>query len=438
MSTPVSLCGRRLVGLLGELALAVLLLVLLLPAEPSRAAGGDVVWVQHWNAATPGAARVPRIDVATTGDVFVAMTFNDDLRLLCYAPDGALRWTRRYDGPAGGLDRLVDVCADRSGGAVVAVSSEGRGTVTDWIVRDYRGDGRLRWSRRLDGTRHAGDDPSDVVVDVAGNAIVTGTLRNAGSASNWCTVRFGPSGAVLWSKAVRGSADAVTVDPAGVVYATGGEWRDGKAFAKTISYSPGGTLRWTRRLWNRDDTRGADVAANGRRIAVAGSNGSRGIIIRYRPDGSVVAPTLLSPGLSWFERCGIDDRSRVAAGGVSYWSDSEGCDPMVCRTWAPDPFIVVPTGAVDGGMGGFDMTRGGAVALAGHVYRDDTGYDAVTVFVGADGAGWVSEFSDAAAPEVYQTATGVAVTSGAVYVAMDAEHGWGGGITDLVLVKYDR
>ncbi len=60
------------------------------------------------------------------------------------------------------------------------------------------------------------------------------------------------------------------------------------------------------------------------------------------------------------------------------------------------------------------------------------------MFVYGDADGRVSESSDTAAPEIYRAATGVAVTSGAVYVAMDAEHGWGGEITDLVLVKCDR
>ena len=175
---------------------------------------------------------------------------------------------------------------------------------------------------------------------------------------------------------------------------------------------------------------------NGKRVAVAGASGSCGIIIRYTRAGALVSPTLLSPALSWFTHVGIDDKSRVAAGGDSYWN--EGSDPTLCRSWAAEPFVVVPTGAWDGGMGDLAMTRAGAVALVGYVYRDGTAYDAATVFVGPDGGGWVREYSGGGLSEVYQRGIGVAITSSAVYVAMDAEHGWGGGVSDLVLVKYDR
>ena len=60
------------------------------------------------------------------------------------------------------------------------------------------------------------------------------------------------------------------------------------------------------------------------------------------------------------------------------------------------------------------------------------------MFVGAGGDGWVHEFDGEGAAEVYQRATGVAVARDAVHVGMDSEHGWGGGVSDLVLVKYDR
>ena len=54
------------------------------------------------------------------------------------------------------------------------------------------------------------------------------------------------------------------------------------------------------------------------------------------------------------------------------------------------------------------------------------------------GSGWVREFDRDGLAESYEQGTAVAVTGSAVYVAGDSAQGWGGSVSDLVLLKYAR
>jgi hypothetical protein len=424
-------------------ALSAIAVVALAGAGPAAAAPGDLVWSRTWNPDVTGSVNTPRMALAPSGDVLVACPYRgsagSSLRALCYGSDGTLKWSRSYAAPRSGGTYdgyLMDVAVDRYGDFLIAGYVRSDASGNDWVVHALRPNGTLRWVRRIGGTKHADDQPWAVAVDGSGNVVVTGAVVDKGSTASWRTVKFNRSGKVLWTRRTTGTGRSVAVDSSGAIYVTGSEWRRTYGVAKTIRYSPTGGVSWTRSFRNGDDASGWDVRVNRSRVAVAGDTRGRGLLLRYTRAGAAAGPALLSPALSEFRRVGIDARSRVAAGGGSWWVD--GCDFTVCRSWAATPFIIVPTGAWDGGFGDLAMTSGGAVAAAGYAYRAGTAYDTAVVLAEPGGGGWVREYSREAASEFYERGTAVAVTGTAVYVAGDSAHGWGGYPTDLVLLKYAR
>jgi len=72
-------------------------------------------------------------NVYVVGVLYNAALTNDMVTLSCDA-DGRLRWVKRYDGPAAGLDAGHGIALDPSGNVIVAGMSEGVGTGTDYVI----------------------------------------------------------------------------------------------------------------------------------------------------------------------------------------------------------------------------------------------------------------------------------------------------------------
>lgn len=106
----------------------------------------------------PSAGRDVHTAVDGTGRVVVASTdeteSDPDVLVAQIDPDGATRWTLRYEGPAGLRDEVLAVAADPDGRVYVAVReetrelvSEGFGTITEFaiVVLAIDADGGKRW-----------------------------------------------------------------------------------------------------------------------------------------------------------------------------------------------------------------------------------------------------------------------------------------------------
>jgi hypothetical protein len=168
--------------------------------------------------------------------------------------DGRLRWVKRYDGPAGGLDAGAGIVLDPSGNVVVTGFSEGIGSDTDYVVIKYRSGGKRLWEKRLNGPGNGLDRPYAIATDAAGNIYVTGYMfRSASALDDIATVKFSTNGSTRWVKYYgRGSASpeagrALVVDGKGNVYVVGEtESPLGGTGFTTIKYSKQGNRRWVK------------------------------------------------------------------------------------------------------------------------------------------------------------------------------------------------
>ncbi len=160
-------------------------------------------------------------------------------------------------------------------------TSDGTYVATDW-VRQYRGPHSENWVKAM-------------AVDGQGNVYVTGiSLLASGYTMDYLTIKYSPSGQLLWARVynspedITDQAEALAVDGQGNVYVTGESGfstRDGDIInwgIHTVKYSPEGEELWVRRY----EKNGVNEAASAITLDSQGNIYITGTVtIKYAPDG---------------------------------------------------------------------------------------------------------------------------------------------------------
>ena len=256
------------------------------------AATGSLLWERRYNG--PGNLQDSGVAVAVDGSGNVIVTGgsvnaagNGDFYTAKYArADGTLLWERRYDGPDNNFDSPVAVKVDANGDVVVTGSSRGTGSVFDFYTAKYAAvDGALVWESRYNGTGNNSDTPAALVLDSAGNAIVTGSSLGPSSNPDYATVKYAAAdGSQIWLRRYNGPAtsdypNALAVDSVGDVYVTGySNTNSSNPDVYTAKYGAAtGAILWEKRydspgtnLWDFGEDVKVDDNGN---VVVTGSSG---------------------------------------------------------------------------------------------------------------------------------------------------------------------
>jgi uncharacterized delta-60 repeat protein len=205
---------------------------------------GTQLWVKRWDSPKHNSDGATGIAIDENDVVYVTgysykAGDNADYVTICYRKGGSVRWTRRYDGPAGGPDVPWAIAID-SDSVYVTGASYSNTTGQDYATVRYLLDGTQEFVRRYSSTGKYDDVANDVAVG-NGRVYVTG-FSNA----DLFTIAYGRGGRYKWSDRYNGPAKtfdqayAIGVCPAsGNVYATGGSGGIGtKADVATIKYAP--------------------------------------------------------------------------------------------------------------------------------------------------------------------------------------------------------
>jgi uncharacterized delta-60 repeat protein len=230
---------------------------------------GDRLWARRYNGPGNGDDSAEALAVDAQGNVFVTgysggIGSSADYATLKYSPSGDRLWARRYNGPGNGDDAAAALAPDSQGNVYVTGRSTGIGTGYDYATIKYNPSGARIWVKRYNGLANGSDRASALSVDSQGNVYVTGGSGGVGSGSDYVTIKYSPSGGLLWARRYDGpandsdSAHALAVDGQGNVYVTGesygtSSWGD----YATIKYNPSGARIWVKRYngpGNGDDS----------------------------------------------------------------------------------------------------------------------------------------------------------------------------------------
>ncbi|HEX7343909.1 MAG TPA: SBBP repeat-containing protein [bacterium] len=228
---------------------------------PPQAAHSQQVW-EEWQARNGSRgylddnAEVVQVDTAE--NVFIAGTSAMprnacDYAIIKYNPHGRLLWYRTYNGPGNYYDNVSDMALDHAGNAIVTGFSYGSGSAWDYATVKYSASGDQLWVSRYDGPDHWQDYARAIAVDLNNNAYVAGSIASGGHLQ-WCTIKYSPNGAQQWIATYNGSAglgahaNDIAADNFGNVYVTGHQQMPfGPApwDWATIKYNCEGVVQWT-------------------------------------------------------------------------------------------------------------------------------------------------------------------------------------------------
>ncbi len=219
------------------------------------------------------------------------------------ATSPTLAWTARYNGPANRADELRAMVLDAAGNTLVTGTSEGDASSLDYLTVKYASDGTALWTNRYDGPGNDYDQANGLAVDLAGNVYVTGESR--GGNSDFATLKYGPTGNTLWtarySYSVDDAACCVAVDDSGAVIVTGNTGGD----YTTVKFGANGARLWPTRYdgpaQHPDQARALAVDPLGNVYVTGGAvgltDGQDFTTIKYDPDGNLLwVATYSSPG----------------------------------------------------------------------------------------------------------------------------------------------
>ena len=377
-------------------------------------------------------------------------------------PDGAARWTARYDGSRGGVGGQANAVAVDGAGNVYAAGYIGDGvmfnTNYDYLVVKFGPDGTQRWAQRYDGPGINSDFAEQVVVDAAGNAYVTGFSYGADFDFDWATLKFAADGTLLWERRldVPGRSDDRAADmallPGGSIIVSGVTQPGGEQFpdndVETVAYDPQGTVVWQAR-WS--DTAGShemvfdlDVDASGR-IAITGTTQENPspyvppfpVTLRYDASGALLQ-TIRSDGGASVD---VDAAGNVFVAGHFVTSPSTVAkfSASGSRVWSA-PLTVGAGDALRALFVAADAA--GAVTVAATVSDTSTGNgDYLTIRFAPDGRElWRHRFGGPGDPGQNDQVAGVAIdAAGAALVTGTSWNGYlsiGGTADDIVTLKF--
>jgi hypothetical protein len=193
-----------------------------------------------------------------------SFTHYDDFLVVSTTPDGAERWTYRYNGSADLWDDAYAIAYDGHGRVYAAGTSSGLGTAEDFTVVALDTTGSEQWVHRYNGRVNSFDIAYCVTCGADRNVYAAGVCD---SNSQLVVISLTPEGTRRWLYKYDGPGSigncgyAIVVGDDGNVYVAGfgvgdGTWED----FTVLSLTPGGQQRWVYTKngsanWSRDEAR---------------------------------------------------------------------------------------------------------------------------------------------------------------------------------------
>jgi hypothetical protein len=167
-------------------------------------------------------------DLATdfSGNLYLCGSYTTKL-----TPEGSIAWTKPY------------------GGIGIAVSGDSNiyvvGGAQNFHIVKFNPNGDTLWVKYFNGQGNGDDTPSALAIDGSGALYVTGSAYNGVSGNDYVTLKYSPTGEIVWELLYNGpgngndNATDIEVDQIGNIFVTGQSAGIGTSYDYlTIKYSP--------------------------------------------------------------------------------------------------------------------------------------------------------------------------------------------------------
>ncbi|HJY63560.1 MAG TPA: SBBP repeat-containing protein [Ignavibacteria bacterium] len=256
---------------------------------------GQMQWTVRYNGPANGIDEAVSVAVDGSGNVYVTgqsiSSTNYDFATIKYNSTGQMQWEARYNGPQSSIDNGAVVRVDNTGNVYVTGGSTGSGSGYDYATIKYNSSGQVIWVSRYNGTNNADDIPSDLEIDVNGNVFVTGGSSGSTSSNDYLTIKYNSTGQVLWTARYNGVGNdndvafGLVVNSSGIVFVTGSSIGQGSATDyATVAYQPTGQQIWATRYNgpnNTNDDANAIAADGYGNVYVTGQSNAGGTNLDY-------------------------------------------------------------------------------------------------------------------------------------------------------------
>lgn len=212
---------------------------------------GNRLWVRHYDAGYFDEDMATAIAIDTQGNIYVtgyseADGTDYDFSTIKYDPSGNVLWTKTYDSGIGDTDVATAIALNSTGYVYVTGYSKTNTSDFDYVTIRYDSDGNATFFASHDGSGME-DKARGIAVDQNGNVYVTGHSMTDNDDFDFLTVKYNPSGNVLWSKTYDSGisdidmATAIALDSSGNAYVAGYAMTDSSDFDYvTVRYDPDG------------------------------------------------------------------------------------------------------------------------------------------------------------------------------------------------------
>jgi hypothetical protein len=243
----------------------------------------DTAWVRAYNGPAGGDDQGIGCTIDDSGHLYVSGTSSngsdyDFLTIKYDAATGDTLWTRRYNGPANGMDCGMRCAVDGEGNLYVSGYSLHGAPYdsSDYLTIKYNPAGDTVWARTYNSPANDADFGYGCAVDAAGYCYVAGASYFGNGTADYVTVKYdATTGDTLWTRRYNGPANGsdkafdCSVDGSGNVYVCGYSFNGTDYNLLTVKYNPDGDTVWTRRSADATDSANMDYAMAG--CAVDGS-----------------------------------------------------------------------------------------------------------------------------------------------------------------------
>ncbi|MCI0448231.1 MAG: SBBP repeat-containing protein [Chlorobi bacterium] len=152
--------------------------------------------------------------ISNSGSVYVtgfvaASSTGADIALVKYNSEGILQWVKYVNGGGNSEDKAWGIVVDQSDNVYITGYVTEANYNIDCYTAKYSSDGALLWSRTYNGNGNNSDKSWGIVVDTDGSVYITGESKS--SNINYLTVKYDYAGNQIWASTYNGSGNGTDI-----------------------------------------------------------------------------------------------------------------------------------------------------------------------------------------------------------------------------------